>query len=726
MRVEIALHSKLDHENIIRFFDSLQVQNMVYLLLEFAPNNSLFFSINGREGLSERLALRFLYFTAKAVKYLHQFCILHRDIKPENILLDAEFNVKLCDFGWAAQLKDAMEVRRSVCGTYEYMPPEVMDQGEHSFKSDIWGLGILLIELMTGAPPYSADSLADLKRKFRTSSLRFPPKSSPETRELLRQLLRPAQNERPSAAQVLAHPAFRPYLESFETPLGQEDIEKLRSAFRVNREQIPSSEVDSRGLLRFEESKSPTPLVQLVSSQLRDSEGPAPKNSELEVGCNSSLMRAIDHLIYKGEFDEDVRESLGPEFQFRSIEAPARQELDVVDSNSVVFEKEPPRPTLPEKANTITPLFPIENIEKLEVPFGRQSIRAVGIDTPFPIEKQAGICIDTKYTLENKKRVDTPFSIEKQRGARNDTPYSMEKQRGVGVDTPYSMEKQRGVGVDTPYSMEKQKGTALNTPFASKNQEVVRFEADREGEDMEESNVEESIEELLRRKRELEAQTRDIDRKLSKLASRGCSPRVKSEISPEENPFEPPKSAGRLLSCENNRVTNLREFRSPQFARTAPIAPPSAACAKQLLPLFRRLAEPNVSESPASTPPKDRAFETLLTAPNSAAARRMPVSSGSVLPAQPAFAAWLTPRPKKHNIFSTGQILRYAGFAEYSGAKTQPLIRHDPNFDFLAAGFAKPRLFAAKPLPSAPKPSKSTRRISLSDYDNFEDFQRRL
>ena len=78
---------------------------MVYMLLEHAANGSLFFYIDLEKGLPEILALRFLYETALGIQYLHENGIVHRDIKPENLLLNKDFNIKVCDFGWSCELK---------------------------------------------------------------------------------------------------------------------------------------------------------------------------------------------------------------------------------------------------------------------------------------------------------------------------------------------------------------------------------------------------------------------------------------------------------------------------------------------------------------------------------------------------------------------------------------------------------------------------------------------
>lgn len=150
MRREIELHRSLVHPNIIRFYDCIQEGSFVYILLEYAANSCLYYYINTLYGMPEQLALRFFYQTVLAVKYLHEHNVIHRDIKPENIIFDADLTAKLCDFGWAAVLESTSDMRYSVCGTFEYMSPEIFYEQSHSTKTDIWCLGILLYEMLHG------------------------------------------------------------------------------------------------------------------------------------------------------------------------------------------------------------------------------------------------------------------------------------------------------------------------------------------------------------------------------------------------------------------------------------------------------------------------------------------------------------------------------------------------------------------------------------------------
>lgn len=150
MRREIELHRGLTHPHIVRFYDVIQEGFFVYILLEYVSNSCLYFYINTSYGLPENLALRVFYQTALAVKYLHENNVIHRDIKPENLLFNDDFNIKLCDFGWAVLLQNPDDIRLSVCGTYEYMSPEIFYELSHSTKTDIWCLGILLYEMLHG------------------------------------------------------------------------------------------------------------------------------------------------------------------------------------------------------------------------------------------------------------------------------------------------------------------------------------------------------------------------------------------------------------------------------------------------------------------------------------------------------------------------------------------------------------------------------------------------
>lgn len=105
LKKEIEIHQSLRHPHIVRFEGCLQEGHMVYILLEFCDNGALFFFINPNTGMPEKFAFKFFYQTSLGLEYVHSKGVMHRDIKPENILLDKNYDVKICDFGWGADHK---------------------------------------------------------------------------------------------------------------------------------------------------------------------------------------------------------------------------------------------------------------------------------------------------------------------------------------------------------------------------------------------------------------------------------------------------------------------------------------------------------------------------------------------------------------------------------------------------------------------------------------------
>jgi len=170
--------------------------------------------------------LRFLYQTALGVKHLHDKKIIHRDIKPENLLLDEGFNVKLCDFGWSCILEDN-QVRESLCGTYEYMSPEILNEGTHTSKVDIWCLGILFFEMLHGYSPFPGNSINEVKHKIQNEPLRVKEGVSEFSRELVEKLLNKNSDQRISVDDLLSLIKGHCDADHYLNPVGVEHYEVL-------------------------------------------------------------------------------------------------------------------------------------------------------------------------------------------------------------------------------------------------------------------------------------------------------------------------------------------------------------------------------------------------------------------------------------------------------------------------------------------------------------------
>ena len=150
---EISYQIQLNHPNIIRLYNFYEDEENIFMILEYSNNGTLFSKIRKQKFLLERESFKYFIEVLNAVNFLHNNNFIHRDIKPENILLTENNNIKLCDFGSCVQIKEN-EKRNTICGTLEYMSPELLKKEKYNFNVDIWALGILLFEMLHGKSPF--------------------------------------------------------------------------------------------------------------------------------------------------------------------------------------------------------------------------------------------------------------------------------------------------------------------------------------------------------------------------------------------------------------------------------------------------------------------------------------------------------------------------------------------------------------------------------------------
>eukprot|EP00755_Sulcionema_specki_P022732 Sspe_Gene.77220::Locus_48238_Transcript_1_1_Confidence_1.000_Length_1655::g.77220::m.77220/K04456/AKT; RAC serine/threonine-protein kinase len=142
-----------------------------------------------------------------ALEYLHSKGIVYRDLKPENVVLDAEGHIVLTDMGHARSLSTASRAE-TFCGTTEYLAPEVCKTEGHTHAVDLWALGVLLFEMLTGQLPFDGENQVDICENIMLAEPQFPPTIDPDAQNLISQLLRKDPQSRPSAADLRKHPFF--------------------------------------------------------------------------------------------------------------------------------------------------------------------------------------------------------------------------------------------------------------------------------------------------------------------------------------------------------------------------------------------------------------------------------------------------------------------------------------------------------------------------------------
>jgi len=280
---EIEIHSRLKHPNILQLFGYFYDPVRVYLILEYAAGGELYKVMKSHPGgkFAEKDTARYIAQLASALSYCHSFNVIHRDVKPENLLLSEDGLLKLADFGWAAHDRRGYNGylstnklmirnddnengarnfnlgnrRTTMCGTLDYLAPEMVQGSAYDETVDNWTVGVLAYELLVGTPPFEPQAtdegykrsgttpfsqmntpmtyqsqysgllatpqscVSDNEATFRKISAldyKFPPHVSREAKDLIRRLLHKQAERRLGLFEVLKHPWIQKH---FATPV---------------------------------------------------------------------------------------------------------------------------------------------------------------------------------------------------------------------------------------------------------------------------------------------------------------------------------------------------------------------------------------------------------------------------------------------------------------------------------------------------------------------------
>ncbi len=210
-RREVEIMYKAKHPNIVRLFSHFEDDQYCYFVMEYISKGNLYSILSKQTSkcFDAKVVASFMRDLISAVYYLHSMDppIVHRDIKPENVLLAEDGRLKLTDFGWSNYMTEN-EVRVTYCGTPVYLAPEMIKEIGHDKSLDIWCIGVLMFELLTGNIPFPGNNMNTLAENIVRTKINWPKDIDFDAKNLISKILKPDPKDRISLPDMLKHPFF--------------------------------------------------------------------------------------------------------------------------------------------------------------------------------------------------------------------------------------------------------------------------------------------------------------------------------------------------------------------------------------------------------------------------------------------------------------------------------------------------------------------------------------
>ncbi|KAL2444581.1 Cell cycle serine/threonine-protein kinase CDC5/MSD2 [Exophiala dermatitidis] len=214
-RTELQIHAKMHHPNIVEFLRAFTIGEHTYVVLQMCPNGSLTEMVKARTCLSLPEVRRFMIQICGGVKYMHKRSVIHRDLKMGNIFLDSRMNIKIGDFGLAAVMADEQDRRTTLCGTPNYIAPEILSKSGnrgHDNKVDTWAVGVIAYAMLMGTPPFQSKTQQEIYTKLRTLEYEWKMDSKnyipQQAKDFVASCLNLNSSERPEMDELVGHEFF--------------------------------------------------------------------------------------------------------------------------------------------------------------------------------------------------------------------------------------------------------------------------------------------------------------------------------------------------------------------------------------------------------------------------------------------------------------------------------------------------------------------------------------
>ncbi|XP_055436948.1 serine/threonine-protein kinase MARK2 isoform X2 [Bubalus kerabau] len=311
---EVRIMKVLNHPNIVKLFEVIETEKTLYLVMEYASGGEVFDYLVAHGRMKEKEARAKFRQIVSAVQYCHQKFIVHRDLKAENLLLDADMNIKIADFGFSNEFTFGNKLD-TFCGSPPYAAPELFQGKKYDGPEvDVWSLGVILYTLVSGSLPFDGQNLKELRERVLRGKYRIPFYMSTDCENLLKKFLILNPSKRGTLEQIMKDrwmnvghedDELKPYVEplpDYKDPRRTE----LMVSMGYTREEIQDSLVSQRYnevmatylLLGYKSSELEGDTITLKprpSADLANSSAPSPSHKvQRSVSANPKQRRFSD------------------------------------------------------------------------------------------------------------------------------------------------------------------------------------------------------------------------------------------------------------------------------------------------------------------------------------------------------------------------------------------------------------------------------------------------
>ncbi|XP_075857854.1 serine/threonine-protein kinase MARK2 isoform X13 [Microcebus murinus] len=313
---EVRIMKVLNHPNIVKLFEVIETEKTLYLVMEYASGGEVFDYLVAHGRMKEKEARAKFRQIVSAVQYCHQKFIVHRDLKAENLLLDADMNIKIADFGFSNEFTFGNKLD-TFCGSPPYAAPELFQGKKYDGPEvDVWSLGVILYTLVSGSLPFDGQNLKELRERVLRGKYRIPFYMSTDCENLLKKFLILNPSKRGTLEQIMKDrwmnvghedDELKPYVEplpDYKDPRRTE----LMVSMGYTREEIQDSLVGQRYnevmatylLLGYKSSELEGDTITLKprpSADLTNSSAPSPSHKvQRSVSANPKQRRFSDQV----------------------------------------------------------------------------------------------------------------------------------------------------------------------------------------------------------------------------------------------------------------------------------------------------------------------------------------------------------------------------------------------------------------------------------------------